>query len=146
MRSPFQILAIPYKKEIELKYCVFRRSDDDGWQFIAGGGEDNETPQEAAIREIREEGGVVVENLICLKSMAYLPVNIINEIHRKHWQKDTYVIPEYHFAFECFGDIAISNEHTDCVWLNYEEASKILTWDSNKIALYELNCRLLAKE
>lgn len=49
MRAPFQILAIPYQiVDGSPKYCVFHRADHDQWQFIAGGGEDNETPLEAA--------------------------------------------------------------------------------------------------
>ena len=45
MRAPFQILAIPFRKTSsrEMEFCVFHRSDLDQWQFIAGGGEDDET-------------------------------------------------------------------------------------------------------
>lgn len=58
MRAPFQILAIPYQIiDGSPRYCVFHRADHDQWQFIAGGGEDNETPLEAAKRETVEEGG-----------------------------------------------------------------------------------------
>ena len=50
MRAPFQILAIPFRREEgRLLYCVFHRSDYDQWQFIAGGGEDPETPSHKAI-------------------------------------------------------------------------------------------------
>ena len=53
MRAPFQILAIPYKVvDSSIFYCVFHRSDFDQWQFIAGGGEDDESPVQAAKREI----------------------------------------------------------------------------------------------
>ena len=70
MRAPFQILAIPYKYENGTPiYCVLHRSDCDQWQFIAGGGEDKETPEDAAKREIMEEGGIAVDNIISLKSM-----------------------------------------------------------------------------
>ena len=45
MRTPFQILAVPYRFiKNGLYFCVFRRADSDIWQFIAGGGEDNEKP------------------------------------------------------------------------------------------------------
>ena len=55
MRAPFQILALPYRMNGEEPlYCIFRRADFDQWQFISGGGEDTETPMEAAIREILE--------------------------------------------------------------------------------------------
>ena len=43
MRAPFQILAIPYRViDGEVQYCVLHRADHDQWQFIAGGGEDDE--------------------------------------------------------------------------------------------------------
>ena len=49
MRAPFQILAIPNRiVDGTPMYCVFHRADHDQWQFIAGGGEDNETPLAAA--------------------------------------------------------------------------------------------------
>ena len=92
MRAAFQILAIPYRIiGGSPVYCVFHRADCDQWQFIAGGGEDNETPLESAKRETLED------------------------------------------------------EHTECVWLSYDEATEKLKWDSNRTALYELNCRLNVK-
>ena len=145
MRAPFQILAIPFRKisSKEMEFCVFHCSDLNQWQFVAGGGENDETPTEAAAREISEETGIKTNNIIKLTSMAYIPANVISERHRKYWTKDTYVIPEYHFAFECVSDITLSNEHIRCDWLSYEDTMARLTWDSNKTALYELHCRLL---
>lgn len=145
MRAPFQILAIPYRKDITWKFCVLHRSDNDQWQFVAGGGEDDETPREAAAREILEETSLKAESITKLVSMAYVPVDVISECYRKHWTKDTFVLPEYHFAFECIPDIKLSAEHLDCEWLSYHDAMSRLSWDSNKTALYELNCRLLAE-
>ena len=63
MRAPFQILAIPYRKGAECRFCVFHRADLDQYQFVAGGGEDAETPLEAAKREIKEETGLEVTDL-----------------------------------------------------------------------------------
>lgn len=111
--------------------------------FIAGGGEDNETPLEAAKRESFEEGGVRSAMWVELKSLSYIPASVISEKHRQCWREDTYVIPEYTFGFACPEDIKLSHEHTACVWLTYEEAGKKLTWDSNRTALYELNGILL---
>ncbi len=145
MRAPFQILAIPYKVvDGSILYCVFHRSDLDQWQFIAGGGEDDESPTQAAKREIWEESGVDADRIIELKSKCYIPANIFKKSDLCNWQKDTYVVPEYAFAFECREAIELSHEHTECVWLSFEAARDRLKWDSNKTALYELNCRLLA--
>lgn len=145
MRAPFQILAIPYRKGTPMQFCVLRRSDYDQWQFVAGGGEDTETPIEAAVREISEETGIKADNIIKLVSMTYVPVDVISKRHREHWAKDIYVLPEYSFAFECTHDIELSNEHLEYDWLSYDEAMTRLNWDSNKTALYELNCRLFAE-
>ena len=143
MRAPFQILAIPYRLiDGSPFYCVFHRSDFDQWQFIAGGGEDDESPFQAAQREIFEEGGVAVDNIIALKSMCYIPTDIFPNINLYNWPKDTYVVPEFAFGFECTKEIQLSSEHTECVWLSYEETYAKLKWDSNRTALYELNRRL----
>ncbi len=86
MRAPFQILAIPYRiVDGTPMYCVFHRADHDQWQFIAGGGEDNETPLAAAKRETFEEGGVHSTQWLGLKSLSYIPVTIISEMRRKHY-------------------------------------------------------------
>ncbi len=146
MRAPFQILAIPYRiTDGTPIFCVFHRADFDQWQFIAGGGEDSETPLEAAKREIFEESGITAQNIVELKSMCYIPTDIFPKKYLYNWAKDTFVVPEYSFGFECEEDVALSHEHTEFVWLNYEKTRKKLKWDSNRTALYELNCRLCAE-
>lgn len=146
MRKAFQILAIPYRViDEEPVYCVFHRSDMDCWQFISGGGENNENSLEAAKREVFEECGVRVDHWILLKSMSYLPVTVISEEHRRHWPHHLYVIPEYTFGFECIKEISLSREHVEAKWMSYNEAKKILQWDSNRTALYELHCNLISK-
>lgn len=147
MRAPFQVLAIPYRVIDDTPvFCIFHRADHDQWQFIAGGGEDDETPLEAAKRETAEESGAASPEWIALKSLSYIPAAVIREEHRRSWDKGTYVIPEYTFGFACKEDITISHEHTEYVWMTYEEAIKKLKWDSNRTALYELNCRLVGNE
>lgn len=147
MRAPFQILAIPYRFTDDMPlYAVLHRADHDQWQFIAGGGEDNETPTNAAIREIYEEGGVTAKELFPLTSMCYVRADCFSVKARANWASDTYVIPEYSFAFECNTDIKLSSEHKEVIWLTYDEAIKKLEWDSNKTALYELNERLINKK
>ena len=147
MRAPFQILAVPYRFiENELYFCVFHRADSDVWQFIAGGSEDNEKPSAAALREVKEETGVTAEKLTKLKSVAFVPAEIVTENMRTHWDKNIFVIPEYSFAFECNADPTISREHSEYKWLPYDEARKLLKWESNKVAMYETKCLLENKQ
>ena len=42
-RARYQVLVIPYCiMDGQARFCVFRRNDLDIWQFIAGGGEDED--------------------------------------------------------------------------------------------------------
>ena len=147
MRAPFQILAIPYRiVDGNPRYCVFHRADVDQWQFISGGGEDDETPLQAARREIFEESGIHADGILQLKSMCYIPTDVFPRESLRHWASDTYVVPEYAFGFACGEAIKLSYEHTSCIWLDYDEVRAKLQWDSNRTALYELHCRLKAGE
>ncbi len=146
MREPYQILSIPYRIVGDTTlFCIFRRADSSYWQFIAGGGENGETPIEAAIRETAEEIGTKAKNIKQLTCVAYVPAEVIAESKRQHWDKNTYVIPEYSFAFECNSDPILSNEHTKYKWLTYDEARKLLKWDSNKVAMYEIDSIIKGK-
>lgn len=144
MRAPIQVLVILYKKEKEeILYCVGLRSSKNIWQFVAGGAEDKETPIEAAVRELREETGINIkeEDLIVLDSKATIPV--VNVTGTYTWGKDVFVVPEYTFAVNATNfQIKLSNEHTEFKWLKYDKAMEILTYDSNKTALWELNEKL----
>ena len=140
MREPYQILSIPYRiVDGTPLFCIFRRADSSYWQFIAGGGENGETPIEAAKRETIEEIGVEPKNIKQLTCIAYVPAEVIAENKRQHWDKNTFVIPEYSFAFECNLKPTLSNEHTEYKWLTYDEARKLLKRDSNKVAMYEID-------
>lgn len=146
MREPYQILSIPYRiVDSKPVFCIFRRTDGSYWQFIAGGGENGETPVEAAKRETIEEIGVEPKNIKQLTCVAYVPAEVIAESRRQHWDKNTHVIPEYSFAFECDSEPTLSNEHTEYKWLTYDETRKLLKWDSNKVAMYEIDSIIKGK-
>lgn len=146
MREPYQILAIPYRiVDGTPLFCIFRRADSNIWQFIAGGVENGETQFEAAKRETIEEIGVEPKDIKQLTCIAYVPAEVIAESKRQHWDKNTYVIPEYSFAFECDSEPTLSNEHTEYKWLTYDEARKLLKWNSNKVAMYEINSIIKGK-
>lgn len=147
MRAPFQVLIIPYKViNKEIFYGMFLRKKQMIWQFISGGGENNEIPVETAIRELREETTISVEkeNVIQLDAKSTIPVvNITGDFT---WGKDVFVVPEYTFAVDINGcEIKLSSEHKEVVWVKYEEAMDNLKFDSNKTALWEINEKLKRK-
>ena len=141
-RAKFQVLIIPYRIKGSgiAEFAVVKRIDVDVWQFLSGGGEDNETPMEAAKREANGEGGIPYGvELLQLDSTASVPA--CNFPARKEWGNDIYVVPEYSFAVEV-EDLTLGFEHTEMKWVSYEDAIKLLTLDSNKTALWELKERI----
>lgn len=144
-RAPFQSLTIPFMIENNnIKFAVFKRADREIWQFISGGGEDNETPFEAAKRECLEEAEISLDTVMYkLDTINSIPAEIYPEKYTKNWDENCFVIKEYAFAVKLKKDIIkISNEHSEVRWVDYEEAIKLLKYDSNKTALTELRARI----
>ncbi len=143
-RAKFQVLILPFRiaEHGVPEFAITKRSDMDAWQFLSGGGEDDETPLQAAKREAIEEGDIPHDyELIELDSVASIPAVCFGA--RKEWGSSAYVIPEYTFGVDMKNrDLTLSSEHTELQWLKYEEALEKLTWDSNKTALWELNERI----
>src|SRR5437588_2755888 len=146
-RARFQVLIIPYRIDADGQplYLLFKRSDLDVWQGIAGGGEADEEPEQTARREALEEAGIPKDAcLIRLDSMASIPA--VHFAERYLWGDEIYVIPEFSFGVEIQNkEVCLSGEHSTCEWLDYETARSRLACDSNRTALWELHSRLLAR-
>lgn len=142
MRAPFQVLIIAFRKTNKgYEFLVLERADMRVCQWISGGGEDDETPLITAIRETHEEIGVKATKFIKLDTITSIPA-VYFENHA-NWGENVVVIPEYSFGLEITDEkINLSSEHIQYKWEKYIEAKKILKWDSNITALYELNERL----
>ena len=145
MRAPFQVNVFPFRTNPDgtLEYAVFQRTDDSKvWQGIAGGGEDDETPLEAAIREAWEEAEIPSTfEFIELDAIASVPVDAVSGFL---WGPDVLVIPQHHFGVDVRDrEIALSAEHIGVEWRDYERAYAKHTFESNRIALWELNHRLI---
>ena len=64
-RKPIQVLVIPFRIGSEPEFAVFHRSDEEMWQFIAGGVEDQEDAMQAARREAEEEASNTGSLVVC---------------------------------------------------------------------------------
>jgi|SRR5688572_2648099 len=145
MRQPFQILVIPFRRvHCGFEFAALRRSDGDYWQGIAGGGEDGESPEDAAKREADEEAGIpVTAPFFRLQTTSSIPVHNFGD--RSFWPTDLLVIPEFSFAVDCTDlELTISSEHVEAYWGGYRDVYARLKWDSNRTALWELQERLIS--
>ncbi|OGO22915.1 MAG: hypothetical protein A2Z28_06920 [Chloroflexi bacterium RBG_16_51_9] len=143
-RAPFNALVYPCIKvgDNEFEYALLKRSDMGFWQGVAGGGEGNETPLEAARRETYEETGIPVDStFIKLDTVAPVPVTEFNVGHL--WGEHVYVIPQYGFGVLVKNrQIVLSHEHTEYRWLTYQDARDRMNYEDSKTALWELDRRL----
>jgi dihydroneopterin triphosphate diphosphatase len=147
-RAPFQVLIILYRivPDGDPLYAVFRRADLDVWQMVSGGGEDQETPEQAARRELREETGLdPLSPLMPLSARGSVPAHIFRGHER--WGPELREIPEYSFGVEVPAPASpvLSPEHREYVWLIWADAMRRLEWESNRAALRELHERLTTR-
>ena len=145
-RAPFQVIVFPYRKAASgvYEYAIFFRRTiryGDIWQAISGGGEADETAMQAAMREAHEEAGIpAAVEFFQLDSMATIPTP---QAAGMLWGPEVLVVPEYAFG-AAVGDheIVLSDEHESFRWVRYAAAQELLTFDSNRNALWELDYRL----
>lgn len=145
-RAKYQVLVIPYRKNGNtISYCIFKRSDmDECWQFVAGGGEDEDkTPLASAQREAFEEAGISSQmHFTELETKCSISTEYFKNA-RTIWGEDCLVILEYCFAVKMQNeDISISHEHGCFEWVDYSTAKERLKYDSNKVALWELDNKI----
>ncbi len=143
-RAPFNVLVLPFRRrEAErAEYAIFRRADQGYWQVIAGGGEDEEPPLAAAKREAFEEAAIPSSaSFFSLRTSSSIPVYHFSA--HQGWPRDQYVIPGYYFCVDASGiTVTLSNEHTEFRWVSEDEGRELLHWQSDGVALWELNERL----
>lgn len=144
-RAKYQVLVIPFFiKDDQAQFCIFKREDLDIWQFIAGGGEDEDTSIiESAKREAFEEAGIPAAcDYRALDTCCSIPASCFQDAEAM-WGRECFVVPEYAFAVKVESpSLQLSHEHTEYEWAGYARARAMLQYDSNRTALWELNRRM----
>ena len=145
-RAKYQVLVIPYVQTTDgVLYCIFKRSDmDNCWQFVAGGGEEEDvTPLVSAKREAFEEAAIPFDaRFTQLETTSSISTEHFPKA-RQIWGESILVVPEYCFAAQLTNkNICLSSEHTRFAWVDYDTAMQRLQYDSNKVALWELDNKI----
>ncbi|MEM4261849.1 MAG: NUDIX domain-containing protein [Candidatus Diapherotrites archaeon] len=132
MKTKYGVTAVIFDiKDKETYFLLMHRILNwKGWEFVKGGIDKNESPEEAVLREIEEETGLFKLNIISRlnKKMAwasqgikyeYIPFLIKSDMNEKINLEQEIV------------------EHDDYVWATKEKASDLLTHEDNKKLLKE---------
>jgi len=143
-REPNNVLVLPFRRNEEVEYAIFKRSDMGIWQFVAGGVESGETILNGAKRETFEESGIpVISKFYKLDTFFAVTIDNFPKL-QKIWKSELYVVPVHCFAVECDNlKINISHEHTEYCWCNFNKCNELLYFSNDKTALWELNQRLM---
>ena len=102
------------------------------WDFVKGKVEQNETSHETALRETREETGIThIEFIDGFEESVEYDFRFKKEnIHKK-------VI--FFLAKTSEKNIKLSHEHSDYIWLEYNDALKKTTFENAKNVLTKAN-------
>lgn len=97
------------------KILLLHRTDDfDVWEFPGGGIEFGESPEEAAVRETREEANVKAE-------VRFLTINS----HITPKPQNHHHIWFFYVCRKFKGKVKISNEHVDYRWFTLKEMEEL---------------------
>jgi dATP pyrophosphohydrolase len=118
-------------------YLLLRRIASHGgfWQSVTGSLEGNETHRQAAVREVKEETGILAADT----DLINLSLTNIFEIAPKWLPKyppGTVYNEEVCFALKVLEQEIVLDcaEHTAYLWVDYETAMEMLFWESSRRA------------
>ena len=129
-KKPISSLVLIYTKDF--KVLLMERADKAGyWQSVTGSLEDNETPKEAAIREVFEETGVDA-NQYTLEDWQLSHVYEIYTHWRYRYAPDTTHNTEHIFGLNLPSELPIQlskHEHVQYLWVDWRDAmEKVFSW------------------
>lgn len=141
-KTPVSVLVLIHTRD--LRVLLLERADKPGfWQSVTGSLEANESPHDAAIREVREETGL---NAGCYELVDWQMHNVY-EIY-PHWRHRyppgiTHNI-EHLFGLELPAPLPVilaPDEHVNYEWVDWREAAvRVFSW-TNVVALRVLGER-----
>lgn len=123
-------LHIFRKVNNELEFLLLKRSDNEVfpgiWQMVSGGIEKGEKAFETAKRELFEETGLIPEKFW-----------VVPQVNSFYSQKkdDICMVPVFAALVNHNGNVTISEEHQDYMWVNKDKAKELLAWPGQRKAV-----------
>jgi 8-oxo-dGTP pyrophosphatase MutT (NUDIX family) len=123
MKEAISAGIILFNENDNLRHYLLLNYPTGHWDFIKGGIEYGESPNETAVRETKEETGITDIEFIdgYKEQIEYFFRANNHDIHKK-------VI--FFLAKTNSTDVTLSHEHLNFIWLDYETALKKLTYDN----------------
>jgi len=118
----------------KVEYLILKRAENDSypniWQMVTGTIDNNEKAFETALREIKEETNLVPKN--------FWVVPFVNSFYSK--EKDSIcLIPVFCAEVSPNSEVTISEDHSEYLWTNLEDAKSKFAWSGQRISLDIIN-------
>ena len=134
-KRPISVLVVVFT--VAGEFLLMRRTRPaDFWQSVTGSLRPGETPRSAALRELKEETGLLgASGLVDLRQSRLFPI-----VHawRKRYAKGVRFNREHWFALQlpCRRIIRLDRtEHTECTWLPLDKAIALASSWTNRDAI-----------
>ncbi|MGE5196457.1 MAG: bis(5'-nucleosyl)-tetraphosphatase [Anaerolineae bacterium] len=106
--------------------CLILHRSGNHWGFPKGHSQLKETPQQAAMRELKEETGLEVSQFLDVMPM----------IDSYHFRKKHCLVNKkvYYFPALVFGTFSLQHEEIrEAKWIDLEQASSVLSFEGTKL-------------
>ena len=100
----------------------------DAWETVHGRIEPGEEPEDAALREVREETSLAVQRLYNVTVQPFY-------LHRAHVVELAVVFAAF---VDCDAPVVLGEEHSHCEWLDATSAADRFFWPRERAALQEV--------
>ena len=111
----------------DLEFLLLKRSEkviyQGLWQMVNGKIKEGEKAYQTALREIKEETGIMPEKLWVVPKV---------DSFYSHENDNIMLLPVFAAQFNFFSKVEISDEHSEFKWVNPTEAKKMLAWDGQR--------------
>lgn len=137
-KNPYSVLVGIYAENTQRVLMLQRQDDPEFWQSVTGTIEQNETPQQAAIREVKEETGIDIEaqNLALFDCNQRITFEIFPQFRYKYAPNITHCTEHWFLLPLPCEIIPQLTEHLQFQWLSAAQACA-LTKSWNNRALIE---------
>lgn len=143
MRTPWEAGVFVYRDD---KLLLMHRAEDGYWHVVAGVVEYGEGITDAALRELREESGLIGAQLMDLGPPVRYPITA--ELRQQYdYPPDLREVTVYSFAARAPAgwEPTLNEEHDEYRWAMIDEAVSLLHWPEARGAARSLATRLATR-
>jgi dihydroneopterin triphosphate diphosphatase len=118
------------KVKDDLEFLLLRRSSKEIypniWQMVTGSSHEKEKGFETALREIKEETGLIPQK--------FWIVPKVNSFYNSA-KDEIVIVPVFSALVDNESEVHISDEHSEYIWLNKIDAVQLLAWPGQRESL-----------